>query len=122
MVATSVNQSKKLLELGINPVTSNMFWAKKGTIMHPSEDYELVLGTIPGLKKYNLESVEQKYVIPAWSLSALLDLVPEDVQLTSKGHTYQAMTLQHLEKEYYPSAIDAVYNLLCVIYGERVLK
>ena len=119
MIATSINQSKKLLELGLDPKTADMHY-------FPQTKDDFMLFTVPFNKE---EAVEEGWapeiidaIVPAWTLSVLLDLVPEDVQLTSKGHTYQAITIKHLIHEYYPSAIDAVYNLLCVIYGERVLK
>ena len=59
-ICTSIEQSKKLIELGIDVNSADM-------VFHKNLD-----GT------YNLRVVDNvlKYDIPAWSLSALLELMP----------------------------------------------
>lgn len=75
---TSLEQSKKLVELGIDINTADMFYAdilvndEHKYIIHPLESY--------GFKTFKdtkgRESNKLKF-IPAWSLSALLDLLPK---------------------------------------------
>ena len=64
-ICTSVEQSKKLIELGINVNTADMFWT-----------YDFVVNDINGLNVIldNLKPEEND--IPAWSLSALFKLLP----------------------------------------------
>jgi len=60
MIATSINQSKKLIELGLDAATSDMQY-------FPLEN-----------NKYDLVTYQSctRGVIPAWSLSALMRLMP----------------------------------------------
>lgn len=63
MIATSISQSKRLLEVGIDPQTADMQWNAIPT--YHGVEQELFVGemTHSGL--------------PAWSLSALILLLPE---------------------------------------------
>ncbi|MBO7733173.1 MAG: hypothetical protein J6S67_11485 [Methanobrevibacter sp.] len=66
-ICTSLEQSKKLIELGINMITADMFWANDilvATSYITNNDNETL---IPAYKD----------AIPAWSLSALLGLMPK---------------------------------------------
>ena len=61
-ICTSVEQSKKLIELGIDVNTADMYWWYSG-------------------RKYYVESMDdddfhKETDIPAWSLTALLGLMP----------------------------------------------
>ena len=75
-ICTTIKQSKKLLELGLDPITSDMYWGLKGSLMHPSDEYELNIGRDPAIE-HNLFSYREGYTIPAWSLSALLEIMPK---------------------------------------------
>ena len=59
MIATNLEQSKRLIELGVDPSTADMFYRDNG------EDLKLMW-----------ELVVDKPKFPAWSLSALLKLTP----------------------------------------------
>ena len=69
MIATTISQSKHLLELGLDHATADCVWA----------------GT--GLGKDWLRSIPPKghedEICPAWSLSALLDVMPKENPLTA---------------------------------------
>ena len=66
-IATSIEQSKKLLELGLDADTADMWYL-------PIKDtYELV--TSPSLTRG---------IIPAWSLSVLINLMPEVIEREDK--------------------------------------
>ena len=79
---TSLEQSKKLIEVGIDINTADMFYAdilvndEHKYIIHPLESY--------GFKTFKdtkgRESAKLKF-IPAWSLSALLDLMPKVISI-----------------------------------------
>ena len=63
-ICTSIEQSKKLIELGINIKTADMYWWYSGN-------------------RYCVESMDdddfnENSDIPAWSLSALIKVLPAD--------------------------------------------
>ena len=62
LICTSIEQSKKLLELGLKPETADMYW-----------DFQIA-GYI--LIADELGYYKNDSEIPAWSLSALLELMP----------------------------------------------
>jgi hypothetical protein len=64
-LATTPNQSRKLLELGIDPYTSDC-------------NYEIV-----DIDKYRLsigEFIDEKFQLPAWSLQRLIKMLPLYIQ------------------------------------------
>lgn len=51
--------------------------------------------------------------IYAWSLAALLEILPESYQLTSnKEGKVQLMLIHHLEKDYYDNPVDACVDMI----------
>ena len=72
-ICTSIKQSKKLLELGLKPETADMYWDFQ------ISGYILIVDEL-GYYKNDSE-------IPAWSLTALLELIPSD--FTAEGSTYK---------------------------------
>ena len=64
-IATTVEQSKKLIELGIDVNTADMMWT-----------YDFTIGRINGLNVISTQLKPEENDIPAWSLSALLDILP----------------------------------------------
>lgn len=70
-ICTSLDQSKKLLELGIDITTADMWWqTSEEDGVYEKECPCLYVGEIP---KYMIDYL---IPIPAWSLSALLKLIP----------------------------------------------
>ena len=63
-ICTDVSQSKKLLELGIDVNTADMFWT-----------YDFMVNDINGINVISNNFKPEKYDIYAWSLSALLGLM-----------------------------------------------
>ena len=64
MIATTISQSKHLLELGLDPKTADMCLCKT------AQDTWFLCAYIPG--EYDAHTV------PAWSLSALLEVMPNN--------------------------------------------
>lgn len=87
-IATTVEQSIKLSELGIDPSTADMHWESVY-----NDEYRLALSTT----KEAVEAVERMQdslkttfdvkLVPAWSLSALLSLLPIHISI-KKGYFY----------------------------------
>lgn len=67
-IATSIEESKRLLGLGIDPNTADMRWRYNHN-EHKHDDIPQVLAVRNWDDPYNKD-------IPAWSLGALLDLMP----------------------------------------------
>ena len=71
-ICTSIEESKKLIELGIDVNTADMHYST-WTILNEGE---YILSPNQG---ETIEELQENYgnqVIPAWSLSALLELIP----------------------------------------------
>lgn len=68
-VCTTIEQSNKLIELGINPNTADMGWFKAYSLKE--EIYK------PFIKGYKLEN--NKTDIPAWSLHRLIKMMPNNI-------------------------------------------
>ncbi len=79
MIATSIEQSKQLVRLGLDPKTADMCWVKDYT-----EQWVLITDTqinirsrFEGMYEYSgFQWQEHIALIPAWSLSALLEVMP----------------------------------------------
>ena len=75
MIATSIEQSKKLLELGLSKESADMLYQCVGFTIHATEGYKDFR-----YRLRTLEDAEHKYAdefdVTAWSLSALLRLLP----------------------------------------------
>ena len=68
-VCTTIEQSKQLIDLGINPDTADMGWFKAYSLK--GEIYK------PFIKEYKLENY--KTDIPAWSLHRLIKMMPNNI-------------------------------------------
>ena len=66
-ICTSLEQSKKLIELGINVNTADMLWT-----------YDFVVSDINGLNVISNLLKPEENDIPAWSLTALMNLLPSE--------------------------------------------
>ena len=121
-ICTSIEQSKKLIELGIDVNTADMVYCielyKEGW-KYSNEAYPID-GTLEGDD------------IPAWSLSALLELIPPYLGEFSEGidfgfgkamngKWYSAHYLQYLQDDNMKSvktvtgdtAVDAAFEMVC---------
>ena len=86
-ICTSLEQSKKLMELGIDINTADMFYKyvlpKSDKIHHIPEIGNPINSLIWYNKGYTFRGKREpitlnEYCIPAWSLNALLELMPKD--------------------------------------------
>lgn len=76
-ICTSIEQSQKLIELGISYDTADMIWATIYDENHMVSDYRL--DVIP-CRLYSGNA------IPAWSLSALIDLMPDKILINNESY------------------------------------
>ena len=129
MIATTIEQSKHLLELGLDPKTADMFYFSYGMF----RPMKLHVGKI-------LEDVvtgKRQWAIPAWSLSALLEVMPSDL--------YYQHRVVHIEKDYYScirsvhdpecedepygihatfgnTAVESAYKMVCWLFEQGLIK
>ena len=96
-ICTTIEQSKKLIELGIDRKTSDIYyWCGE----------ELIVG---GYKVQN-----EDYDVPAWSLPALMDLLDDAAGLAKEyGLWYCYDNRKSHCTKHYETQIDAVFEMVC---------
>ena len=72
-IATTLEQSRRLLELGLDPKSADMLYVYFG-----EDDYGLEIANELDDKINKFFNAE---TIPAWSLSALLELMPKELEI-----------------------------------------
>lgn len=79
---TTIGQSKKLIELGLDPLTSDMCYSFTGEHIEDAkdEDFSVSVGLASAIR-YNLFSYRYGYDIPCWSLGALIELMPKVISV-----------------------------------------
>lgn len=113
-VCTDINQSKKLLELGLKPETADMchFWLG-------GNDYYLKVNIDDNPLKYNMD----KTYIPAWSLHRLIDISEVPVEVC--GLFVRISSTYYYEKKdnVYDILIDAIRELINNdVFNRKYLK
>ena len=123
-ICTSIEQSKKLIELGIDVKSADMFWdtlfAKKPEAQVNNHHY--------------IDEYDDEHRVPAWSLSALLRLMPPYLfefergidlniypNLNGKGWhcSYMPNNIESLKKDKFrqitngDNPIDAAFEMVC---------
>ncbi len=77
-ICTSIEQSKKLIELVIDVYTADMLWT-----------YDFMTNDINGLNVISEQLKPEENDIPAWSLTALLKLMPSEFITENKFGKYK---------------------------------
>ena len=101
-ILTSIEQSKKLLELGFDISTADMYWWYSG-------------------KRYYIDSMfdddfNKKSDIPAWSLTALLAILPSGkVLLHDKGNFGYKCICDNVDTRFHDNPIDAAFEMVCLL-------
>ena len=76
-ICTSQEQSKKLIELGIDATTADMFW---DTLFEKKPEAQVN-------NHHLVDEYDDGHRVPAWSLSALMNLLPSEFEYF--GTTYK---------------------------------
>lgn len=108
-IATDIEQSKKLLELGLSPDSADMYWERDMNCLGV-EAYNL----IPAIR-YSKKELKQLFeefnnLVPAWSLSALLGLMPNFIMIKNEETQYEAYFYFNLFLGKYPWRWHAQYT------------
>ena len=122
---TDLEQSKKLAK--ILPIESaDMTWEQVINSLEESFTWKPMIGSNSAIK-YNLFSYRNGYILPCWSLSALLNVIPEEVSLvgSSKQSYWYCECVDSNVKSYSGDSadnpIDACYNLILKLNKLRIL-
>ena len=105
-ICTDIHQSKTLLELGIDRKTSDMYyWCGS----------DLRIG--------GYRAQDEELDIPAWSLSALLELIPKELEddldlcygaFDDNGEYHPVWVCSCMNRvDFGDTSIDAVFNMVC---------
>lgn len=129
-IATTIEQSKKLLALGISPESADMGW-------YYSKDPQMARNQMW------LYTKGENSDIPAWSLSALLELIPENVTVRENdgyewpanrpklvklgefwefGHTWGSRPISRAKTTQKKDALLAVYEYLVWLLENSFIK
>ena len=118
---TSIEQSKKLLKLGLNPETADMYWAVDANIVVAE----------PYITKTETETLIPAYVssLPCWSVGALLDVLdyPKFYKDNTSGKDLWHCRCNINEREivkvsFAETEIDAVVELVVNLLEFGLLK
>ena len=108
---TSVEQSRELIELGIDKTTSDMHYDK-----HSLEDY---YSPIPIIGKYS-EIHDQ---LPCWSLSALLEILPPGkILLHDKGGLGYKCICNNIDTDFHDNPVDACFEMIVELNELKMLQ
>lgn len=108
-ICTSLEQSKKLIELGVDVSTADMHYST-WTILNKGE---YILSPNQGETIEELQEDYGNQVIPAWSLSALLELMPPYLFEFERGidlNIYPNLSGKAWHCSYMPNAVENMKN------------
>ena len=111
-ISTDLEQSEKLIELGVDIGTADMLWT-----------YDFMVNDINGLNVISNYLKPEENDIPAWSLSALLELMPKDFEddleiyygaFDGRGEYHPVWVCSCMNRvDFGDTSIDAVFNMVC---------
>lgn len=131
---TSIEQSKKLLELGLNPESADMIHWKMPEDEYYEHENIIWIDSVNMLRRKGLVGFDETRmeIIPAWSLSALLELMHRiDEQnatlecCTDDIGKVVSYTIEYWNVKnigYYNTAIEAAYSMVIWLLENGYIK
>ena len=105
-IATTIEQSKRLIELGLNADTADMYYVEYyGNTYLTSMDKEF----------------DKRTDTYAWSLSRLLELMPSATLDSSNDHYFRLRCMEKFT-EWHDNAIDTAYEMMCYLLENKLIK
>ena len=111
---TDLEQSRKLAE--ILPLDSADMHYATWTIL----DSEFIASPNQGSTIENLQEDYGNQIIPCWSLSALLSVLPSATLDSSDDHYYRLHCMERFT-EWYDNPVDACYEMIIKLYELKLL-
>ena len=112
-ICTSKEQSKKLIELGIDVNTADMFWT-----------YDFTVNDINGINVISNKLKPEENDIPAWSLTALFSILPKSAYLKKGSVTelcYITLPVELISSDWKFEPIDACYEMIIKLKEQNLL-
>lgn len=116
---TTVEQSDKLVSLGVDPQTCDMSYWKVN-----DNEYQIKIGKDVAIA-FNQFSFRNGYIKPCWSLAALLNLIP-DFEITTNtvdryGLTYRQCYLVSgfYQVDFRTILVDGAFEMLVKLYSSK---
>ena len=114
-VCTTIKQSRKLFELGIDIKTADMYYMYRhweideNTVGAQSDAH---IGFDPD-SYYGADNGKTYHYVPAWSLTALLGLIPKfSLEKDVSGNEGYQLHYNY-NTVYYDDPIDAAFDMIC---------
>lgn len=111
-ICTTIEQSKKLVELGLDVNTADMSY-------HPIMDIDIMDFTkyldIPSVIPFSEVKNSKVAMLPAWSLSALLELIPKNYNLRNSNigiNKYNIWIPERKSPVWCSSPLDAAFEMV----------
>ena len=108
-ICTTIEQSKKLIELGIDRTTADMYYSFDYNIEEYDEDAQIIPKSELG-QHFSLFPDD----IPAWSLTALLGLIPR-IEFSIYYHSEDS---PYIVKD---NLINAAFEMVCWLLENKKL-
>lgn len=121
-ICTTIEQSKKLIELEIDRTTADMYYSFDYNIEEYDEDAQI----IPKSELDQHFSLFPKD-IPCWSLAALLNVLPRiNIEKeTWSDDTYDYRIIAYIDDGYigdwFNNPIDACYDMIIKLHEDKLL-
>lgn len=123
-IATTIEQSKKLIELGLSADTTDMYY-------YNNDEIPQVISDIKSLK----ENINPKFYTLAWSLSALIELIPNKISISDDLYyvCYKRNSAElrgpitwdgHQKTKLFKAdnTIDATFEMVCYLLENKLIK
>ena len=110
-ICTSIEQSKKLIELGVDINTADMCWSLFTVITNGNKEMKQILlpTSYEKITKQSAHYFIERY--PAWTLSALLDVLPSSTLDSSNCHYYRLYCMKRFT-EWHGNPIDTCVEMI----------
>lgn len=131
-MATTQEQSTHLIELGLDPDTADMCWTNH--YFDSMMSYTRLESTKPSKYKEMLDyfHVHGPFIEPAWSLTALLDMMPEinnqlpDLRKCIDGYcvAYSDKITRDADSQWQDgkTPVEAAYKMMCWLFERGYIK
>ena len=122
-ITTTIEQSKELVRLGLDPKTADMSYSEEyfGRDENGNDDWCWRLNAC--------RFIDVEGIIPAWSLSALLEVIPKECEPDIQKSPISGVYFAHWFADGKPyitddhgNAVAAAYEMVCWLLEQGLIK
>jgi hypothetical protein len=117
-ICTSIEQSKKLLSLDLDPSTADMWWSRCTITDFGDNDLKVSYAVTPcNISQFKNTDKD----IPCWSFTALLELMPigSHIEKKNSGYACYVVYTKPLEAS---TPIEAAFEMICWLIKQGHIK